>query len=239
MDSDKIPKLLGIAYLVQFVASLLSGLLIDAAIGTGDMSDQLISISNNLILMRIGIIAELVTGIGIIVMTVLLYIVLRDQDRIIALVALTFWLTEVIFLLVSSIGANALIPLSLEYILGGVSDPSYFLTLGHLLYSVKEFAFTIHMLFFALGGVLWYYLFYRSEYIPKRLALWGLIFIAIMLIDIFLVLLGFGLDSILRMIALLPLILYLPFEGVMGIWFIVKGLRNYDLKNRKTMEEGI
>ncbi|MGY5865808.1 MAG: DUF4386 domain-containing protein [Candidatus Thorarchaeota archaeon] len=228
MDSAKIPKLLGVAYLVQFVASLLSGSLIDAIIGTGDMSDQLVNISNNLLLLRLGIIAELITAIGIIVMTVLLYIVLRNQDRIISLVALTFWLTEVILLLVSSIGVNALIPISLEYVQGGISDPSYFLTLGHLFYSFKEFAFAIHMLFFALGGVLWYYLFYRSEYIPRALALWGLIFIAIMPIDIFLVLLGFGLESILRLIALLPLIVYLPFEGVMGIWFIVKGLRNYN-----------
>lgn len=55
--------------------------------------------------------------------------------------------------------------------------------------------------------------------------------IAIMPMDIFLVLLGFGLDSILRLIALLPLIGYLPFEGIMGIWFMVKGLKNYDSTN--------
>ncbi len=231
MNSAKIPKLLGVAYLIQFVASLLSGSLIDAAIGTGDMSDQLVNISNNLLLMRIGIIAELITGTGIIVMTVLLYIVLRDQDKIISLVALTFWLTEVIFLLVSSIGANALIPISLEYVQGGIADPSYFLILGHLFYSFREFAYTVCMLFFAFGGPLWYYLFYRSEHIPRALALWGLIFIAIMPISIFLVLLGFGIDSILMLIAMLPLIVYLPFEGVMGLWFIVKGLRNYDSTN--------
>ena len=114
MDSAKIPKLLGVAYLVQFVASLLSGSLIDAAIGTGDMSDQLVNISNNLLLMRIGIIAELITGIGIIVMTVLLYIVLRDQDKIIALVALTFWLGEVILLVVAVLEQMRLSQLALN-----------------------------------------------------------------------------------------------------------------------------
>jgi len=231
MNSENIPKLLGLAYLVQFIASLLSGPLIDTALGTGDMSDQLVSISSNLFLMRLGIFTELITAIGIIVMTVLLYIVLNEQDRTLSLIALVFWLSEVILLVISSIGGNALIPISLEYVQGGVTDPSYFLTLGHLFYSLKEFAFAVHMLFFSLGGIIWYYLFYKSKKIPKFLALWGLILLSLMPIDIVLALFGFSIDSIWRLIALVPLIPYLPFEGVMGLWLIIKGLNESELSN--------
>ncbi len=231
MNSESIPKLLGLAYLVQFAASLLSGSLIDIAIGTGDMADQLVSISNNLFLMRLGIITELITALGIIVMTILLYIVLRDQDETLSLIALVFWITEVILLIISSIGGNALIPISLEYVQGGVIDPSYFLTLGHLFYSLKEFAFAVHMLFFSLGGIIWYYLFYKSKKIPKFLALWGLILLSLMPIDIVLALFGFGIDSIWRLIALMPLIPYLPFEGIMGLWLVIKGLDEPEISN--------
>lgn len=229
MNSNKnTPKLLGIAYLIQFIGSLLSGLLSDAAIGSGSMSENLVSISNNVLLMRASIIATLITSLGIITMTILLYVVLQKENKIIALVALSFWLTEAILLAISSIGLNALIPLSIEYVQAGTPDPSVLLTLGSILHSFEEFTFTILMLFFALGGIMWYYLFYRSKKIPKFLSLWGLVLLSLMPIGILLELFGFGIDSIWGMIALLPLIPYLPFEGVMGLWFIIKGLNDTD-----------
>ncbi|MBE0526505.1 MAG: DUF4386 domain-containing protein [Candidatus Thorarchaeota archaeon] len=225
MNLDKnIPKLLGFAYLVQFIASLLSDPLRSAAIGTGNMSENLVSIADNVLLLRFNIIIDLVTALGIIVMTVLLYVVLQKENKIIALVALSFWLIEAVFLVVSSIGTNALIPLGLEYVQVGAPDPSYLLTLGTLFSGIHEFSYAIHILFFGLGGPLWYYLFYRTKQIPRYLSLWGLVLIALMPIDVLLYLLGFGFEFIGRIIVLLPLIAYLPFEGVMGLWFIFKGL---------------
>ncbi len=229
MVSDRnTPKFLGIAYLIQFVGSLLSDPLSSAAIGTGSTSESLVSISSNVLLLRAGIIAEIVTVLGIIVMTVLLYIVLQHQNEVFALVALSFWLTEAIFLVFSSIAANGLIPLSHDYVLAGSPDPSVMITLGTILLEMKEFCYAIHMLFFGLGGILWYYLFYKSKYIPKALALWALVLMPLMPIDVLLFLLGVGLDSILRMALLFPLIAYLPYEGILGIWFIVKGIDNSD-----------
>jgi hypothetical protein len=68
MNSERnIPRFLGAAFLIVFVASILSGSLQESAIGTGSMSDTLISISNNLTLMRLSILVELVTSLGIVV----------------------------------------------------------------------------------------------------------------------------------------------------------------------------
>ncbi len=223
MDKN-IPKFLGIAYLIQFIGSLLSGILSDVAIGSGTISENLVSVSNNLLLMRTSIVAELVTCLGIILMTVFLYVVLEKVNRTIALVALSLWLIEVVFLVISSIGANALIPLSIEYVQAGSPDPSYMLTLGSLFLNLTEFSMIIHMLFFSIGGIFWYYLFYRSKKIPKFLALWGLVLLSLMPIDIVLALYGFGFDSIWRLISVIPYIPYLPFEGIMGLWFIFKGI---------------
>jgi hypothetical protein len=195
------------------------------------MSETLVSISDNVILMRLSIIAELATVLGIIVMTVLLFVVLQKQHKYFALLALVFWLTEAILLAVSSIGANALIQLSLEFVQAGAPDPSYLLTLGTLFSGISEFTYAIHILFFGLGGPLWYYLFYRSKQIPRFLSIWGLVLISLMPIDVLLYLLGFGFEFIGRMIVLLPLIAYLPFEGVMGLWFIFKGLNETDSSN--------
>ena len=225
---QNIAKLLGLAYLIQFIASFISSPLFDAALGTGTISEKLTYLSNNMLLIHSSIIVQLITCLGIAMMSVLLYVVLEEENKPIALLALSFWLMNVVFLAISSIGAYALVPLSADYILAGSPDPSSLLTLGNVFLGFKEFAFNIHMLFFAMGGILWYYLFYRSKKIPKYLSLWGLIFIALMLIDLTLAFFGFGMDTMLRMITFLPYIPYIPFEGVMGIWFIVKGLSDAD-----------
>lgn len=226
----KTPKLLGIAYLIQFVGSLLSDPLFTMAAGTGSISENLVSISNNLMMMRFFILSEIITGIGIIAMTVLLYVVLRHQNKMLAILALSFWLFEVTLLIISSICAYSLIPIGIEYVQMGTPDPSYFLTLGSLFLELKEFSFALHMMFFTLGGVLWYYLFYRAEYIPKGFTIFAIVVFPLMAMEVLMVILGVGFDSILRMILLMSFIPYLPFEGILGIWFIVKGIKNSDLE---------
>ena len=224
MSLDKnIPRFLGIAYLIQFIGSMFNDTLFNAATGSGDTLEKIVNISNNTMLMRLSIFSILITSLGIIAMTVLLYIVLQNQSKPLALLALSFWLIEVIFLIASCIGINILIPLSLESVGSGFSDLTL-VTIASLLIELKEFTYAIHLLFFGCGGILWYYLFYKSRYIPKVLALWAFIMMPFMIADVVLFLFGIGLDSIIRMVILFPLIAYLPFEGIMGIWFIVKGI---------------
>ena len=52
-------------------------------------------------LMRISILGDLVTSVGVILLAVLLYCVLNETNRIIALVGLGAWLVEAIALAVS------------------------------------------------------------------------------------------------------------------------------------------
>lgn len=56
---------------------LLSGILSMSVIGSGGISDILVHISNQPTLMRLGILGQMVTSSGIIVLSVLLYVVLR------------------------------------------------------------------------------------------------------------------------------------------------------------------
>ncbi len=222
MNSEKnIPRLLGAAFLIVFVASILSNALFSSAIGSGSISDNLVNISNNLTLMRISILVELVTSLGIVVLAALLYVVLHKQNKIIALVALGWWLAEAITLAVSKIGAFALIPLSLEYVKAGAPDASYFQTLGNFFYyGVDRQGWAIHMLFFCLGGILWYTLFYKSRYIPRALSLWGIVSVSLVSINVLLMLFDRSLD--LGMIIFPP---YLVFEALIGPWLMVKGIR--------------
>ena len=117
MNVEKIaPRLLGAAFLIVVVTSLISSLLLPAAVGSGSISDSLVHVSQQLNLVRLSCLGELVTSSGIVVLAALLYIVLHKQNKIIALVALGWWLAEAIFLALSQIGAFALLPVSLDFV---------------------------------------------------------------------------------------------------------------------------
>ncbi len=76
------PRLLGAAFLLVIVTSLVSGLLIAAGvgssssvIGTGSTSQLLVDTSKNLTTVRIGVVGELIPSAGIIALAALLYII--------------------------------------------------------------------------------------------------------------------------------------------------------------------
>ena len=144
---------------------------------------------------------------------------MNDQNKIIALVALGWYLAEAVTLAGSKIGTFALIPLSLEYVKAGAPDTSYFQTLGALFRGIDTWGYDIHMWFFGFGGILWYSLFYRSKYIPRVLSVWGIVSVSVGLIGI---VLGW-LDIRVNFLFFLQIAV---FELVIGLWLLVKGIRD-------------
>ncbi len=220
-SSNHIPRLLGVAFFSVAVLSIAQMYLSLFTLLSGSISDSFVNISNNLTQMRISILLALFTSVGIIVLAVLLFVVLHKQNKTIALVALGLYLAEAILLAVSKIGIFALIPLSLEYVKAGTPDSSYFQILGTLFFGVDRWGDNIHMLFFCLGGILWYSLFYKSKYLPRVLSVWGLLAVSLALIGTLLVIFDFE-PSI---------ILVIPnglFELTIGLWLMFKGIRPYE-----------
>ena len=214
-------RLLGAAQLFIFVASMFSELLLKSVVGSGSISDILVNISKNVTRMRISNLFALADSLGIVVLAALFYVDFNRQYEIIALVALGFFLVEAITLAVSKIGGYGLIPLSQEFVEAGAPEPSYFQSLGDFLYyGVDRQGWHIHVFFFCLGGILWYYLFLKSGYIPQALAIWGLSAVSLLLIPVLFQL--YDRDSTHPVMAVG--ILYLPFELVLGVWLIARGL---------------
>mgnify|MGYP003376994846 CR=1 FL=1 len=176
------PRLLGAAFLFVFFASLISGVLLTSVVGSGNVSHDLVSVSNQLTRVRVSILGQMLTSSGIVVLAVLLYIVLRRVNRILALVALGWWLAEAITLALIQLGMLALIPLSLDFVRAGAPGESFYQALGQFLYyGLARQGMTIHMWFYCIGGLLWYFMFFRSRYIPRVISLWGLIAVALAL----------------------------------------------------------
>ena len=219
MSSDsRIPRLLGVVFLIVAAASISSFILFESVIGTGSISDSLVNIANKPVQMLISILIELITSFGIVALGVLLFVVLQKQNKNIALIALGWFLAEATILAVSKISAFSLLSLSKEYVGAGSPDSSYFQTLGTLFHGADRSGYNIHMLFFGLGAILFYYLFYISRYIPRLLSAWGLIAIALAFIGTWLVFFD------IKIIAMV--IPNMAFEIAIGIWLLAKGI-NY------------
>ena len=211
-------RLLGVAFLIQAVASAVSGLLLlEPLIVPGNIVDSMTNIANHALQMRASIVVEMITAMGIVMLGSLLYVTLRVQNGQVALVALGLYLVEAAVLAASRIPAFSLLRTSQESVLAG--HPVYMQALGNLFYESQSFGYDLHMLPFGLGATLFYYLFFRSGFLPRVLSLWGLIAAPLALVGILFALLGYDVP----IVVFLP---NLPFELTMGVWLIVKGTRN-------------
>jgi phosphotransferase system glucose/maltose/N-acetylglucosamine-specific IIC component len=90
MNLDKsIPRLLGVMFVVAAVLSLLSGLMLSslglALVGPPEnISETMINISDNPTTTHVSIVVMLIEAVGIVLLAVLLYTTLKEQNRVIA-----------------------------------------------------------------------------------------------------------------------------------------------------------
>ena len=214
---DRTPRYLGAAFVFQFVTSLTAGVL-SASLLDGRTSEVLWDISNSPGRMRASIVLELLTSIGIIAMTSLLYVVLHRQSRTLALVAVGLWVSEAVFLTIKTLGLYALLGLSQETVGVGTATASAAQSSASLALGVSLHAGDIDMLFFCVGAMLWYALLYRSRIVPRALALWGLLAVPLVLAATLLLLWDRDLEP--SRVLYAP---YVPFELTLGLWLLVKG----------------
>ena len=216
-------RVLGAAFLLQAVTSLISGLILKQALTVpGNISESMINIANNTLLMRVNILGEIITAIGIIFLGAILFVTLRKQNEKIALVALGFYILEAALLAASRIAAFSLLRISQEYVTAG--HPAYLQTIGNLAFESTNFGYTLLMFAFCPGGILFYYLLDKSRIVPRVLSLWGLITVFPCLIATLFAVFGYEVPFFVY----LP---YAPFEFVIGVWILVKGIKIPEMKS--------
>jgi hypothetical protein len=210
------PRYLGAAFVFQFATSLAAGLL-SGSILSDSITEVLRDASSNVGRLRTSIVLELLTSVGIIAMTSLLYVVLKDQNRAVALVALGLWMAEAIFLAIKALALYAVLEVSQGHGGGGLvtsSDKS----LGSMALHISQHAGDIDMLFFCLGAFLWYALLLQSRVVPRVLSLWGLLAVPLVLVATVMLVWDRSNDPAIAWYA--P---YVPFELTLGLWLLIKG----------------
>lgn len=216
---NKTSRILGVAFLLQFVTSFGSGVFLKSAwFVSGNMRQTMLKIANNPMLVRANIFADSLTALGVIFLGAVLFTTLRKQNENLAMSALGFYILEGALLAASQGYAILLLHLSQEYITAG--QPANLLLMGQLTYGSLDFVgSTLIMLAFCPGGILFYTLLYKSGLVPRALSLWGLIAVFPMLVGTITQIFGYTIPFIFY-------VPYVPFELVIAIWILVKGVRD-------------
>ncbi len=182
------------------------------------------NIMANELLFLIGITIELIMSVGLIVLGLALYIVLKPVNRNLALLALLWKLVE------ATIAATIVLVSFIAFqVLNGdayvtVFTPEQLQVPVGLILNAHFAIFSIPMVFLGLDMMVFSYLFFKSKYIPRILAGFGILSFALILIHA----LMFILAPKYAAMPINQIIFYAPsgvFEMIIGIWLLSKGLK--------------
>lgn len=227
----------GAAYLVQYVTTVFPEFYVrPTLIVSGDAARTASNIAAHAQLFRLAIVCDLLAGVAVVILNAALYQLLAPVHRGLARFAAFWRLVEVS--VGSVIALSGFILLSL---LSGAApfqpfEPRELQGLTHMVVSARESGYMILLLFFGFGSTTYMYLLLRSRYVPRALALVGLVGSALaalfaltrMLFPAF-VAAAFAAVRTLPPVALAFLALALApillVELALGLWLLVKGVQ--------------
>ncbi|MHA2424530.1 MAG: DUF4386 domain-containing protein [Candidatus Thorarchaeota archaeon] len=204
-------RFVGAAFLISNVTFLIGVILVESILGA---PDYLVQLSTNQSLVTTGALLEIVNGIAYLGIAVLMYPLFKKLDERLALGYVAIRILEFTMQILSDIGALSLVALSHDF----VPTDSVYQTLATLLMADRVMAFQMVSLTFGVSALIFYYLLYQLDLIPKFISVWGLIGAASVLVNLVFNLYGIPIFNL--------GILMLANELFLGIWLIVKGFNS-------------
>ena len=109
-------RILGVAFLLQFITSFSSGTFVKPLwLVPGDMQETMLKVAENPGFLRANILVDMLTALGVIFLGAVLFSTLKKENEKMALTALAFYILEGALLAVSRIGIFSLLKFSQEY----------------------------------------------------------------------------------------------------------------------------
>ena len=217
MNADRIAAILaGVLYFLGLVAGLLS------VVPVIDLPDYLTQVSAHIGQVTSGAFFQFLMMAAYVAMAITLYPILKRHNESLALGYVGFRLVAAAFIVIGVILLLLLLTLSQEFIRAGAPVSSHFQTVGEILRTGRDLVNHVGMiLVLSMGGLLFCYLLYLTELVPRWLSGWGLVGTAVTITASFL--------FMFRIIELMTSV-YMNFplalqEMVFAVWLIVKGFR--------------
>jgi len=206
-------RIVGVLYLAGMVVGIGGNVLIQSILGG---PDHLSTIAANSMLLAMGAVLWLSTVAGDAAHGILMFPVLKPHSERAAVGYLVARIIDATFIAVMVLLILVQIPLGMEYLNAGSSDTSSLQALGAVFTQANLYAYEIAMSAVGVAGLILCSMFYRTQLVPRLLAVWGLIGYAILLFGSILQVLGFNLSSI----HAIPGGLW---ELTIGVWLVAKG----------------
>jgi hypothetical protein len=206
--------IVAVFFLIGYVVYLPAALMLESILTA---PDYLVSVSANRDLVILGVLGEMTNAAAVAGIAILLFPIFKKRNEALALWYVVFRALEAVAFIVADVNALSIITLSQEYLAAGSPDASYFQAAGSLAlaqrYWASEVFFTI---FFVLSALVFYYLLYQTELLPRFISIWGFIAVALLII-------GNVVGVPFSIIGLLFFIPIMSNEVFLAIWLIVKG----------------
>jgi hypothetical protein len=211
---QKTASIVGALFLIAMAASLFGATIIESILSS---SDYFTAVSENKLLLLMGVLLELINGISVVGIAVLMFPLLKKQNESIAQGYLFIRVMEAVFCFAAVITPLALIKFKTGTL--GVQDIQ---AAGSMLIAARAGIMdAIVPVLFCLGAALFYSLIYQSRLLPRFISVWGIIaVILIFAVNMFGLFQTAGIKLTIQMSLALPIILN---EIFLGIWLIVKG----------------
>ena len=213
-------KIAGLTYIIIILLGIFSVNIIESSlIVPGNDAATFRNIVEHKFLFRIGVASETLMYLLVILLSSSLFIILRTVDKNLAMLALLMRVAEAI-IGAATVVLSGLVPLHLITI-DRVFSSEQIHTLLRLFLDIRGSGLDIVLMFIGVGGSIFCYLFYKSNYVPKFLAGWGIFTYLSMLFLSFASLISPDISETFKMVFYIPGGL---FELIFGFWLLFKGI---------------
>jgi len=213
-------KVAGLTYIVIILLGIFSANVIESGlIVPGNDAATFRNIVEHKFLFRIGVASEVLMYFLVILLSSSLFIILKTVDKNLAMLALLMRVAEAV-IGAATVVLSGLVPLHLITI-DRVFPSEHIHTLLRLFLDIRGSGLDIVLLFIGVGGSVFCYLFYKSNYVPKFLACWGIFTYLSMLFLSFASLISPDISETFKMVFYIPGGL---FELIFGFWLLLKGI---------------
>lgn len=209
-------RIVGVIYLVGMVVGIAASVLIQSIL---DVPDHLAAIAANSMPLAIGATLWLIPAVGDAAHGILMFPILKQHNERIAFGYLASRIVDAVFVAFGVVFVLLQIPLGREYLRVGAADSSYLQAFSTLSEQAHLYAYEIGMTTVGIAGLMLCYSFFRTNLVPRTVAVWGLVGYTFLLFGSALQVLGFDL-------ALIHTIPGGLWEVFMGVWLIAKGFNS-------------
>lgn len=166
-------RVAGFMYLFVTVTYMFGSLTVSDFIVSGNFAETVDNILANERLFRIGLASQLLSSLSVVLLALAFYVLLKPIDGTLALLALLWRLGEATLGGVMALLGFVTLDLYSRDSYVTAFEADQLQTLVEVFSGANRAGFYIATIFFALGSTIFFYLLFRSKYIPRILSAWG------------------------------------------------------------------